>query len=103
MPHPRGALADRPPVRVDLLLPARIADAPDTRSGVRDEIKRRFPAHAAFVQALIERYGLPAVQPADETVVNTEYAKSVLDVVFEERVPLFAAGLGDPDFLLPRR
>ncbi|MES3013457.1 MAG: nitronate monooxygenase [Pseudomonadota bacterium] len=95
------SLTDRP-FGVDLLLPARIADAPDTRSGVRDEIRRRYPEHAAFVQTLIQRYELPPVQPADETVVNIEYAKSVLDVVFEERVPLFAAGLGDPDFLLPR-
>ena len=95
------SLTDRP-FGVDLLLPARIADAPDTRSGVRDEIRRRFPEHAAFVQTLIQCYNLPAVQPADETVVNIEYAKSVLEVVFEERVPLFAAGLGDPDFLLPR-
>jgi nitronate monooxygenase len=95
------SLTDRP-FGVDLLLPARIANAPDTRSGVRDEIKRRYPEHAAFVQTLIQRYQLPAVQPADETVVNIEYAKSVLDVVFEEGVPIFAAGLGDPDFLLPR-
>lgn len=95
------SLTDRP-FGVDLLLPVRIADAPDTRSGVREEIRRRFPEHAAFVQTLIQRYGLPEARPADETVVNIEYAKRVLEVVFEERVPLFAAGLGDPEFLLPR-
>lgn len=95
------SLTDRP-FGVDLLLPARIADAPDTRTGVRDEIRRRYPEHAAFVQALIRRYELPEVLPADETVVNIEYAKRVLEVVFEERVPIFAAGLGDPEFLLPR-
>lgn len=37
------SLTDRP-FGVDLLLPARIADAPDARSGVRDEIKRRSPS-----------------------------------------------------------
>jgi len=95
------ALTDKP-FGVDLLLPARIADAPPTRSAVRDEIRARFPRHAAFVQELIRRYGLPDVKPADETVVNIEYAKSVLKVIFDERVPVFAAGLGDPDFLLER-
>lgn len=95
------SLTDRP-FGVDLLLPARIADAPHTRSEVREEIRRRYPEHAAFVQTLIRRYGLPETRPADETVVDIEYAKSVLEVIFEERVPIFAAGLGDPDFLLPR-
>lgn len=95
------ALTDKP-FGVDLLLPARIADAPPTRTAVRDEIRARFPQHAAFVQELIRRYGLPDVKPADETVVNIEYAKSVLEVIFDERVPVFAAGLGDPDFLLER-
>ena len=95
------ALTDKP-FGVDLLLPARIADAPPTRSAVRDEIRARFPRHAAFVQELIRRYGLPDAKPADETVVNIEYAKSVLEVIFDERVPVFAAGLGDPDFLLDR-
>ena len=95
------ALTDKP-FGVDLLLPARIADAPHTRTAVRDEIRARFPKHAAFVQELIRHYGLPDVKPADETVVNIEYAKSVLEVIFDERVPVFAAGLGDPDFLLER-
>lgn len=95
------ALTDRP-FGVDLLLPARIADAPATRTGVREEIRRRFPEHVAFVRTLIGRHGLPEVLPADETVVNLEYARSVLEVVFDEQVPIFAAGLGDPDFLQPR-
>lgn len=95
------ALTDKP-FGVDLLLPARIADAPPTRTAVRDEIRARFPKHADFVQELIRRYGLPDVKPADETVVNIEYAKAVLEVIFDERVPVFAAGLGDPDFLLER-
>ncbi|MCW5632124.1 MAG: nitronate monooxygenase [Rubrivivax sp.] len=94
-------LTDKP-FGVDLLLPARIADAPPTRTAVREEIRARFPKHAAFVQELIRRHGLPDVKPADETVVNLEYAKSVLKVIFDERVPVFAAGLGDPDFLLER-
>lgn len=94
-------LTDRP-FGVDLLLPARIAEAPPTRSQVRDEIRRRYPEHAAFVQELMRRHGLPDAKPADETVVDIDYAKSVLEVVFEERVPMFAAGLGDPEFLLPR-
>lgn len=99
--HEVRSLTDRP-FGVDLLLPVRIADAPDTRSGVRDEIRRRYPEHAAFVQTLRQRFGLPEALPADETVVNIDYAKRVLEVVFEERVPIFAAGLGDPEFLLPR-
>lgn len=69
---------------------------------MRDDVKQRFPEHAAFVQTVIRRYALPEALPPDETVVNIEYAKRVLEVVFEERVLIFAAGLGDPEFLLPR-
>ncbi len=94
-------LTDKP-FGVDLLLPARIADAPPTRTAVRDEIRARFPKHADFVQELIRRHGLPDMKPADETVVNIDYAKAVLEVILDERVPIFAAGLGDPDFLLER-
>ena len=38
------------PIGVDLLLPVKLAEAPPTRSAVREEIKKKFPDHYAFVR-----------------------------------------------------
>jgi len=90
------------PFGIDLLIPAKIADAPNSRTEVRDEIKKRWPEHYAFVQELITRFGLEPADHEDETVVNIEFAESIIEVVLEEKVPLFAAGLGDPGIIIPR-
>ncbi|MCG3186781.1 MAG: putative monooxygenase [Rhodocyclaceae bacterium] len=99
--HEVRRLTDKP-FGVDLLLPAKIAGSAPTRSGVREEIRQRYPEHYAMVRAMIREFGLPEAYPEDEIVVNIEYAEKVLEVVVDEKVPIFAAGLGDPSILIPR-
>jgi nitronate monooxygenase len=94
-------LTDKP-FGVDLLLPASLAAAATTRTGVREELRRDYPAHVAFMHELLERYDL-APAPVENDIVNSDvYAEAQIQVVLEEKVPVFAAGLGDPARIIPR-
>ncbi len=93
-------LTDKP-FGVDLLLPAKISESAPTRSGVREQVKKNHPDHYAFMLSLIKEFDLPEAYPEDETVVDIEYAKSVIEVILDEKVPIFAAGLGDPGIIIP--
>ena len=99
----------RKPIGVDLLLPAKLAAAPSTRSAVREEIKRKFPEHVAFIRKLMDQYQLP------DSVVEHDFVLSAnsggaqktpqeeqVDVVLDEDVQVFAAGLGDPSWVVPK-
>lgn len=94
------SLTDKP-FGVDMLLPAKISESAPTRSGVQEQLRQRYPEHVAFVKGLIKKFGLTEVEFGNEIVINNEYARSVLDVVVEEKVPVFAAGLGDPGMIIP--
>jgi NAD(P)H-dependent flavin oxidoreductase YrpB (nitropropane dioxygenase family) len=89
------------PFGVDLLLPASLAQAEQTRSAVRRQLQREYPQHVEFVRGLMREYGLPDVYVDDEAVVSPEFIKAQVQVVLEERVPVFAAGLGDPSWVVP--
>ena len=108
-------LTDRP-IGVDLLLPGRVAaDAGQTRSDVRAALQERFPEHVAFVAELHKKFDLPPGTVEDEFVVaNTSGAdggtpgdsdrntiQRQVDVIMEEDVQVFAAGLGDPSWVVP--
>ena len=96
------ALTDRP-FGVDLLLPASRAEAPDSREQVRERIMREFPKHWAWVQELRKESDLPDVRDTDPHVsVSPALVEQQVEVVLEERVPLFCAALGDPSWLVPR-
>jgi nitronate monooxygenase len=98
------------PIGVDLLLPAKLAEAPPTRSAVRAEMKQKFPEHVAFVKTLLEQYKLPDVQVEHDFVVSNRTTggaektpqEEQMEVVLEEDVQVFAAGLGDPSWVVPR-
>jgi nitronate monooxygenase len=104
------------PIGVDLILPAKVAGgAGATRSDVRAKLKADFPAHVAFVEALMAQHGLTAVDLDNEFVVaNTTGAggetpgsnsknmiQQQVDVIMDEDVQMFAAGLGDPSWVVP--
>ncbi|MBT4487699.1 MAG: nitronate monooxygenase [Rhodospirillaceae bacterium] len=94
-------LTDKP-FGVDLLLPASLASASTTRTGVREDLARNHPKHVAFMHGLLEQYELAAA-PVENDIVNSDaYADAQIEVVLEEEVPIFAAGLGDPARIVPR-
>jgi len=97
------------PIGVDLLLPAKLAEAPPTRSAVREELKRQFPQHVALIRKLMEQYQLPDSVVEHDFVISasTDGARKTpqeeqVDVVLEEDVQVFAAGLGDPSWVVPK-
>jgi len=93
------AMTDRP-FGVNLLLPASMADAASDRAEMRARLERDYPQHVAFVQSLIARFGL-SPRIAEGGVMSPDFIRRQVDVLLEERVAFFAAGLGDPAWVVP--
>lgn len=90
------------PFGVDLLLPVSLAASSTTRTGVREELRKNHSGHVKFMHGLLERFELTPA-PVENDIVNSDaYAEAQIQVVLEEEVPIFAAGLGDPARIIPR-
>ena len=89
------------PFGVDLLLPASLAQAEETRSVVRRQLVKEYPKHVEFVHDLMRQFDLPDIQVEEETLLSPKHIQAQVEVVLEERVPVFAAGLGDPAWVVP--
>lgn len=94
-------LTDKP-FGVDLLLPASLADAATTRSGVRRDLEENHPAHVAFMRKLLDDFEVPETPVQDEFVISPQMIEAQIEVTLEEQVPVFVAGLGDPAVVVPR-
>ena len=90
------------PFGVDLLLPASLAKTSTTRTGVRADLSKNHPEHVKFMEDLLEQFELPQAPVENDIVNSDEYAEAQIQVVLEEEVPIFAAGLGDPARVIPR-
>jgi len=98
------------PIGVDLLLPAKLAAAPPSRAAVRAELAIKFPQHLAFIRQLMREHQLPDVQVEHDFVLSTSAAKGAqqtpqeeqVEVILDEDVQVFASGLGDPSWVVPR-
>ena len=88
------------PFSVDLLLPASLADSPPTRDEIRRVLREKFPQHWAFVQSLYEKFDLKPLPMQKPGLLSMEGIQAQLEVVLEERVPVFVAGLGDPSLVV---
>lgn len=85
------------PFGVDTLLPAsvrRISGAPGSGPSPQDQL----PRHEKFAEQFMEREGLVATPVAGTSVAafSKDFFESQMEVVIEERVPVYAAGLGSP-------
>jgi NAD(P)H-dependent flavin oxidoreductase YrpB (nitropropane dioxygenase family) len=90
------------PFAVNVLLPVSLADADVPRRAVREEIRQNYPEHWRFVRALCERFGLdPDITCEKEWAISPTLVREQVEVIIEERVPVFAAGLGDPAWVVP--
>ena len=89
------------PFGVDLLLPASLVETEDTRSSVWEQLRREYPRHVEFVDSLRREYGLPEEYVDDEPVISPKYIEAAVQVIMEENVPVFAAALGDPSWVVP--
>jgi len=95
------------PFGVDLLLPVSVGKIENTGGSgspesPRDALRRTYPKHVEFVETLIGEFGLEKhrterpIRGDGEAVVRKQ-----VDVIFEEDVSVFAAGLGDPAWVVP--
>jgi nitronate monooxygenase len=92
------SLTDKP-FGIDLLLPSNIA-----QSGERESFAASLPGeNVAFVNGLRERFGVPEASQRrfERPPLTSDYYKDQVRVVLEERVPVFASGLGNPAFMVP--
>jgi nitronate monooxygenase len=90
------------PFGVDLLLPAKLAEAAKTRSEVRRQLRDKYSAHVEFARRVLEEHGVAEREVDNEVVISDTLIAAQLEVLFEEKVPMFAAGLGDPSGVVPR-
>lgn len=89
------------PFGIDLLLPASLAHTEESRSAVRQQLREQYPRHVEFVRSLMREFDLPEVELQDEAMISLKVMREQVQVVMEERVPVFAAGLGDPSWVVP--
>ena len=94
------SLTDKP-FGVDLLLPASLAQVEESRTAVRQRLLREYPKHVEFVRSLMQDFSLPDVYLEDEVILSPRLIEEQVQVVLDENVPVFAAGLGDPSWVVP--
>ncbi|WP_441601509.1 nitronate monooxygenase [Ensifer sp. 2YAB10] len=99
------------PIGVNLVLPQAAAKAELDRDRIRREILEQFPEHAAFVRDLAKGFGLELVELDSRIAVSgaatadgtdaglrgsrSELTRSLIDVVLDEDVQVFAGAVGD--------
>lgn len=97
-------LTDRP-FGVDTLLPASVRRAAERSGDGGPDPAQQVPDMQAFATRFMEQEGLPPIDPAvlrqrrdpDEPALFTrEFFDAQMAVIIEERVPVYASGLGNP-------
>ena len=92
-------LTDRP-FGVDLLLPASMADGrAGSRRDARADRARLSQTHG--VRRLPVRQVRSQARDAEHQAMSPEFIRRQVDVCLEERIAVFAAGLGDPSWVVP--
>ncbi len=91
------------PFGVDFLLPATLAEVgAHTNREIYVEIGRDYPQHVAFVDQLLRDFNLPDVDVPEKKPLSVAQIREKLEVVFDNKVPIFAAALGDPAIMTER-
>ena len=95
----RERIGDKP-FGVDLIVPASFVE------GNREDLESMIPQeHRDFVEAMQRDNDIPAAKEDAEEGIRADLLKRVagqVDVILEERVPIFASGLGSPAFMMDR-
>jgi len=84
------------PFGVDILMPSTVPE-----SGLTEELTSRIPKkYWDFVDDVKKEKKVPDSK-AREWPLTFEFSRSQFEVVLEENVPVFATGLGTPEWLIP--
>ncbi|MEE8443124.1 MAG: nitronate monooxygenase, partial [Dehalococcoidia bacterium] len=98
----RHLVGDRP-FGVDFLLPAVRAEVNTTdKEEAYAQIERDYPDHVAMVEALIKEHGLQPSGLSQSEPMTTDLLNRKIEVLLDNKVPVFAAALGDPAFMTKR-
>ena len=91
------SLTDKP-FGIDLLLPARVA-----ATGTREDLDQEIPEdQRRFVEQLREEFKIPRPsEPPERPPLTQDYFRRQVAVVLDEQVPVFASGLGNPEWMVP--
>ena len=89
------------PFGVDTLLPATVPSSGSTRQ-FRAELPQ---SHIDFAKRFKEKHHIPDLDPkrtgpGGSFAFSRDFFARQIEVILDERVPVYAAGLGNPDFLL---
>lgn len=89
------------PFGVDLLLPKNLPEgAKDNDEMPLTEVLKMMPEkHQAWFAKVKTELGLPDTELMVRTDTTTMRPREAIDIVLEEKVPLFCAGLGNPGFM----
>lgn len=103
--HQLRELTDRP-FGVDLILPQNLSEEPLAEAEMGQAVPEE---HRRFVESLKTRFGIdssrePLTRPLEfcGTHLRGTGVREQVEVVIEERVPVFVSGLGSPGFMIPR-
>jgi len=92
------------PFGVDILLPKNLVQMETETAGsdmpLSDLLKTIPQAHQDFIKKVKEDMGLPDMEIMVKMNSTTMNPHGAVDVILEEDVPLFCAGLGDPGFMV---
>ena len=98
----RSLVGDRP-FGVDFLLPATRAEVTTSnKEEVNAQIERDYPDHVALVEALLKEHGLEPGGLSESEPMTTDLLNRKIEVLLDNKVPVFAAALGDPAFMTKR-
>jgi nitronate monooxygenase len=97
------SLTDKP-FGVDTLLPASVRRAAQTAGGDapdKDDPMEQLKSHMAFAQEFMERERLKAPETSARRegglpIFSKEFFEAQMQVIVDEKVPVYAAGLGSP-------
>jgi NAD(P)H-dependent flavin oxidoreductase YrpB (nitropropane dioxygenase family) len=85
------------PYGVDFLLPATRAEVTATsKRELYAQVARDYPRHVALVQELLEEYGFEPAEISEGEPMSTALLNRQIEVVLDNKVPVFAAATGEP-------
>jgi NAD(P)H-dependent flavin oxidoreductase YrpB (nitropropane dioxygenase family) len=85
------------PYGVDFLLPATRADVTATSNKeVFEQILKEYPGHVAVMKEIIKQEGLEEAEVSEGEPMSTDLLKRKIEVVLDNKVPVFAAATGEP-------
>lgn len=85
------------PYGVDFLLPATRADVTATSNQeVFEQILKDYPGHVAVMKEIIKQEGLEEADVSEGEPMSTDLLKRKIEVVLDNKVPVFAAATGEP-------